>query len=403
MSYDSLRKLYYKNKSEYKKIYEQRFDSENTIKFNFKINQNTAFYFNHFSIHSKCLNISTLDKEVSSLLSKLPPIEKDAYEKKCIVDEILFTNEIEGVISTRKDIISILDQVDDVTQKPSKISSLINKYKSLVLDEFIEIKNSNDIREIYNSMLLDEVEKYDEEDIPDGMIFRKNEVYLKNQSGNIIHTGVMPESNIILLMEHSISILNDKKIDLPIRVSIFHYLFAYIHPFYDGNGRMDRYITSIYLKEYYNPIIAFRISQTINENKSQYYEAFKHTNENNNLGDISTFVYNFIDIIEKAFINTKEYLIEKIISIENGNNFIFNLKLDDYSYKLLFLLFQIKLFKDEDKSINELCNILSLGETKCRESIKKLLNDNFISFNKRSSKKVYCFNEELFNKIINLQ
>lgn len=400
MSYDSLRKLYYKNPKEYKKIYEQRIESENTIKFNFKINQNDAFYFNHFSILSKCLNISSLDKEVSVLLSNLPTIAKEQYQKKCIVDEILFTNEIEGVISTRKDIISVLDQIDDSTQKPSKISSLINKYKSLVLDDFKRINSSIDIRELYNSMLLKEVEGYDENDIPDGTIFRKNEVYLKNQSGNIIHTGIMPESNIILLMEQAIKILNDNTIDLPIRVSIFHYLFAYIHPFYDGNGRMDRYISSVYLKDYYNPIIAFRISQTINECKTQYYEAFKHTNEKNNLGDISTFVYNFIDIIEKAFINTKEYLINKGISLEKGFAYINSLDLDNSCSNLLFLMFQIKLFKDEDKTIDELCNILSIGETKCRESIKQLIDNKLLYFGKRSSKKVYSISDEFFNKII---
>ena len=52
MSYDSLYKLYYKDKELYKSTYDNRINSENTIKFDFKIYGNDAFVFLHKDIMS---------------------------------------------------------------------------------------------------------------------------------------------------------------------------------------------------------------------------------------------------------------------------------------------------------------------------------------------------------------
>ncbi len=34
-----------------------------------------------------------------------------------------------------------------------------------------------------------------------------------------------------------------------VSIAVFHYLFGYVHPFYDGNGRMARYLSSIFCSE----------------------------------------------------------------------------------------------------------------------------------------------------------
>lgn len=94
--------------------------------------------------------------------------------------------------------------------------------------------------------MIQDIQKEDPKDLPDGIIFRKNQVEV-DSSGKTIHEGSMPEERIIEIMNQSIQILNDEKLPLLIRVAIFHYLFGYIHPFYEGNGRMSRFISSAYL------------------------------------------------------------------------------------------------------------------------------------------------------------
>jgi hypothetical protein len=61
MSYDSLYKLYYKDKERYGIIYNNRISSENTIKFDFKIYGNDAFIFLHKDIMNAVTVISLLD------------------------------------------------------------------------------------------------------------------------------------------------------------------------------------------------------------------------------------------------------------------------------------------------------------------------------------------------------
>lgn len=111
----------------------------------------------------------------------------------------------------------------------------------------------------------------------------------------------MPEAKIIEYMNKALNILNDSSIDLLIRVALFHYYFGYIHPFYDGNGRINRFISSYILSKNFGGVIGFRLSMTIKENLSQYLDAFSHTNDVRNRADISTFIYEFLDIIYRSY------------------------------------------------------------------------------------------------------
>lgn len=50
-----------------------------------------------------------LDRELLRKMSSVPLIALNQYTKKCLIDEIRMTNEIEGVVSTRKEINEILN------------------------------------------------------------------------------------------------------------------------------------------------------------------------------------------------------------------------------------------------------------------------------------------------------
>ena len=96
-----------------------------------------------------------------------------------------------------------------------------------------------------------------------------------------IHKGLYPESKIMDAMEKSLVILEDKNLDPLIKIAIFHYLFGYIHPFYDRNGRTSRFISSYLLTKVLNNLIGYRISFTIIEHIKEYYDAFKICNHTN--------------------------------------------------------------------------------------------------------------------------
>ena len=56
----------------------------------------------------KVVDITRLDKEIGKLVHNLPGIALKQYIDKCLIDEIVITNNIEGVHSTRKEIGEIL-------------------------------------------------------------------------------------------------------------------------------------------------------------------------------------------------------------------------------------------------------------------------------------------------------
>lgn len=97
-------------------------------------------------------------------------------------------------------------------------------------------------------------------------------------------------------MEEALVVLNDLNTNLFVRVAIFHYLFEYIHPFYNGNGRMGRYISSKYLVSELNPLCAFQLSIACLERQKDYYDAFKLVNDKRNKGDLTPFILMFLEI-----------------------------------------------------------------------------------------------------------
>ena len=301
MEFQSLYKLFAIDENKFKDIYLARYNSEATLKFFVDINGFPSFFFFHNEINTLVYKIREMDYRVNKLFESLPIVAQIQYIKKSLIDEIHFSNSIEGVVSTRKEISEILEDIESKNDKHKRFTGIINRYLMLLNDDDIKLESSIDVRSIYDEILLDEIIKDNSENIPDGDIFRKDVVNVSTTSGKVIHNGIMPESKIIQCIDKSLSFLNDESIEPMIRIAIFHYLFSYIHPFYDGNGRINRFIASYMFSKHYTKIISYRLSMTIKENLTSYYDAFKHTNDVRNRGDITTFVYEFLNIVYKAY------------------------------------------------------------------------------------------------------
>lgn len=109
--------------------------------FDFKINNNQAFYFYHKDIMAMISKITFLNKEVNEIISRLPVEAKKLYIKKTLINEVLYTNEIEGFILTRKEINDIIESLNSKEKlKQNKINSLVNKYFMLLNHKYNLIK-----------------------------------------------------------------------------------------------------------------------------------------------------------------------------------------------------------------------------------------------------------------------
>ena len=379
--------MYYKGKKEYEQEYNDRFNSIASKRLNISIEENQCFYILTEEVVNKLYNVMVLNQKLDKLTSEIPGIALQQYIKKCLIDEIVLTNEIEGVVSTRKDINEILENVED---KNKRLTGLVNKYLNLCSEENIDIITCNDVRNIYNDLLWEEISEDDKLNLPDGVYFRKEGVDVLSSFKNVIHKGVMPEEKINLMMTQALNILNDRDIIPILRIAIFHYLFGYIHPFYDGNGRTSRFISSYLLSKELNTLTGFGLSYAIKENISQYYKGFKTVNEKKNKGDLTPFIISFLDILSKELESLNNSVIERINIINRYSKVIEVMeKKDKQKQNIIYVIFQETLFGEAGIDVSSLMKYAKASKYKVTQVLKEY--DDMLIKNKIGRKNYYSF------------
>ncbi|WP_302317646.1 Fic family protein [Holdemanella biformis] len=391
MEYELLSKIFYKKPTEYESIYDARFNSEASIKLPIKIHENVGFIFNTNEITKLLVKIYKTINKINLLRTHLPNIAINSYIIKSLKDEIALTNEIEGVRSTRKEIEDAIDSIKN--DKSARFKGLVDKYFKLISNEIIPLNNCEDIRTIYDALVLPEIEK---ENLPDGILFRKEPVQVVSATQKEKHRGIMPESKIIESLDLCLDFLKNDDIDNLIKISAFHYLFGYIHPFYDGNGRTSRFISSYLIKNELDVLLALKLSYTVKNNINKYYKAFDVCNDRKNKGDITFFVVTFLELLSQA----SNDLYTKIADLNDQLNYYNNIintlvnekVLNDKQAKCIFILCQNRLFDDTYMNMNTLTELLEKSDTTTRKILKSLESKNLLVKSRNKNQYLYSAN-----------
>ena len=305
MAYTSLKNIYYTNPDTYEAMYLQRLQSPYVHHFPIPIQEyhRTKGYPAFLGYPEELVllldAIMRQNRELTQLIEQCPPAMIRQYMLSCMIDEIQATNDIEGVKSTKREIQSVLEHRPPAPAYRHLIS-MVDKYQKILRRETIHFETILDIRAFYDNFVRAEIKQEHPESLPDGLLFRKEKVQIVTKTGKVIHEGLYPEQTILTYLQHALSILHDPAIPLLIRLSVFHYFFEYIHPFYDGNGRTGRFILSYYLSEDLSPVIAFQLSVIISREKNTYYKLFSDTNSEWNRGELTPFVLGFLQLIAEA-------------------------------------------------------------------------------------------------------
>jgi len=399
MSRKTLKALFHMGAKEYKEEYESRFNSGDTIHLPVSIGNNPAFICQTPEIYKRIIAIERLDKAVADLYYALPKIAIEQFTNRCLIDEILLTNDIEGVHSTRKEIGEILQDLSS-HNKRNRFVGLITKYVMLERRQPMSFRTCQDIRKVYDDIFYEEIKANDPDNLPDGEIFRRSGVEVQSATQKVIHKGLLPESKIIETFEQSLSVLNDDDIDIFIRIAVFHYLFGYIHPFYDGNGRTSRFISSYLLSRQLTPLIGFRLSYTIKENISKYYKAFDVCNDPHNKGELTPFVDMFLGIVEVSMQQLAETLEEKMQKWDYYGKNVKKLPNAEKAdmFRLYDLLIQAALFSNIGIGRDELIKHMDLSENTVRSRLK-LIPATMLIENRQKGRKYYLLNLEEADKV----
>lgn len=310
MPYLDMRKAFHDPSVDEAELLKRRLEDAHTVKLGTLIEGSEAFACMVPEVYGPLLEAASLDKEIAQLEASLPKRALDSYRNSCLIDEIVLTNEIEGVHSTRREIGEVLENLKK-NDRRHRFSGIVLKYALLQTRPDIPVATCADIRAIYNDLVLGEIEASDPTNVPDGAFFRAKGVHVVNEADIPIHQGMEPESKIIAEMERALATLSDPSLPALVRISLFHFLFGFIHPFYDGNGRTNRFISSYLIAKEYEPLVGLGISYSIKQEIEKYYKGFSVCEHPLNRGDVTPFVIAFSEICVDAMRNLRDSLVEK--------------------------------------------------------------------------------------------
>ena len=383
--YKDLRTLFHISNQSAEETYRQRFDSKDATRFGFSVAGHPAFYVMDSEVYKLILAAERLDREISNLQDHLPTKAIDQYMNKCLIDEIVLTNEIEGVHSSRQEIGEVLENLAK-QDKRGRFKGIVEKYDALNQGSIIPLKTCEDIRSLYDDLVLEEVLRENPENRPDGKLFRKGITHVIDETGRVIHDGVEPEDKIIELLKEALEVINDEKIEVIVRVSLFHFMFSYIHPFYDGNGRTNRFVSSAVLASSFSPLPGLRLSYAVKEHIKSYYKAFSVCEHPLNRGDLTPFVISFAHIIVDAMESMRDSLSEKAIQLDQAMSRLllcFDDEADELKRNIGYVLVQAALFSELGVTAKDLAVLENVSAPTIYGKLKKLDKKNLIKRRKK--------------------
>ena len=221
------------------------------------------------------------------------------YGAKAVEDEISASASIEGIDFDRDSIRRILGGYaprDDAEER------ILGQKKGF---EFIsDISNRITEESIHKLYMLMAGEHLPEDDrLLPGNRYRHDSVHIVGEK--IEHTGIdhrkLPER-----MGELIGFIHrEDGLDDMVKAAVIHFYIAYLHPYFDGNGRMARMIHLWYLVQRGFPSALFvPFSNSILKTRSGYYNAFTRIEENAGLLgvlDVTPFIRYFRQNIYSGF------------------------------------------------------------------------------------------------------
>ena len=396
MSYLSLKKYEYIHHGKSSEEYKRRFECYDSKHIDFNIGSYPAFFVETKEIRDCVCNLYKMDRTVIDLCHKLPSEAITHYMLRCLIDEVQITNSIEGVNSTRKEI------RDAYENKSKRFKGIVSKYRLLFSDDTIPMRSCEDIRTLYDELVLAEVLEESEKDRPDGKIFRKDHVSVYGNKLESIHEGIYPEEAIIDSMNRALKYLNNDSEELLYRVSVFHYMLGYIHPFYNGNGRLNRFISSYMLASDLSPLIGYRLSYTVKEEQSSYNKAFVECNDKANYGELTVFVEMFLNILSESMSNLIDALKKRKNAWEKYAGCIHALPYGEMKYypDVYRALILFELFAPYGPGMDDIMQTLNISRPTLQRILDNIKEKGLLKVDESSKKFSYGISFEKIDELL---
>lgn len=216
-------------------------------------------------------------------------------------------------------------------------------------------------------------------------------------SGNIVYMPPEAKDVPILMKEFVTWINNTKDVPIPILASIIHYQFVTIHPYFDGNGRTARLLTTLALhKNGYDLKGIYSLEEYYAKDLQGYYEAITVGESHNYyLGraeaDITKWIEYFINGIAIAF----RAVYNKARTNENTKDEVKVLRELDTKQRRVLNLFETQKFV----TTKDVANFFNFSPRSARLLVLEWVNTGFLLAIGEGKKRKYQLNEK-YEKIL---
>lgn len=255
-------------------------------------------------------NIHEIDfiakKEIDHLATQ--EIQKNLIEES-LIDEAFYSSVIEGAFSTKKRTSELIKKRNPQNKSEKMI---LNNHNALIF--ILENLHKDLNEEIFITLhkIVTE-ETLDKDDITEK--YRDDMVYVWDE--NAVKTEPLytapPHTEVQQMMDQLFDFIDEEEpfIHPIIKACIIHFYIVYIHPFFDGNGRVARAFSYMYLlKNHYDFFKFFSISSVVNRKRKKYYQSIKDTEDYD--GDLSYFIISYIEMTKESINDTIEKLINEL-------------------------------------------------------------------------------------------
>jgi Fic family protein len=349
---------------------------------NFKITPCLTKYLLEVERHKEAINVFPITAPLIASLRETARLLSTHY-----------STQIEGNMLTQSEVKQVVE--GSKTGFPGRERDereVKNYFKAL---EFVEqeLKKESNINEklikTIHSLVLVGTKK--------GTPYREGQNVIRDgANGGIVY--MPPEApDVTPLMGELVDWINDAvqkdELPAPIIAGLAHYQFATIHPYYDGNGRTARLLTTYILhKTGYGMKGIYSLEEYYAKNLQGYYTALTIGKSHNYYGgraeaDVTPFLEYFLNgmaisfrsVREKAQELNKNHRLETLKTLSNQTEKLRELNPHQRQVLSLFI-------KQKEVSIQDVAEHLGLKNRSSYGLVKKWLDDGFIQIENTSKK-----------------
>lgn len=322
--YPTLQKLSYReSEAGAHAVYKQRFGSPAAVHLPISIGNFPIFYCVTPELLRMSETIYANESELHTTLRQFSQIALSSLTDSLVIDEIVASNDIENIHSSRKEVADALRAGGHSRKRLAPMAELV---RALARGGALAEMNSvEDVRALFDLVTAGEL---DPADVPDGVYFRKGHVEIVASSQKMLHRGFYPEAAIIEGVEVMLEEWRTPSSSKLNAAILAHLIFEIVHPFYDGNGRTGRYILIRYLAQLLSFPTALSMSRLILEHRGAYYQQFKSLEDPRNKAEATHFLLFFLELIAQAQSEMIARLSDKREQLDNAVRNIRQLSID---------------------------------------------------------------------------